>query len=91
MVAAIAPSVGTHAMVEWLTGPEAVGRLRAWCAEHGTTVSRLVGQCTPPVARSTVGRWAGGAAPDRGTWLRLEAEMAAVERKELDYLLGAGG
>lgn len=75
-------------MMQWLSGPQAIAELEAWCAINGTTLSKLAGSCAPVVYRSTLGRWRAGVQPERRVWNRLCAAMAAHEEAGLARLLG---
>lgn len=75
-------------MTAWLTGPEAVAELRAWCAIHGVAISRLLAQAN--VNRSLLTRWSRGAAPQRRVWDRITAAQEAITAPSLAQLLGEG-
>lgn len=76
--------------VSWPTGPEAIVVLESWCAAHGVTLWKLGAACTPPVNRSTLGRWRRGREPSRAVWDRLHARMATWQDVTLDALLNGG-
>ena len=73
-------------MTTWLTGPEAVAELRAWCAIHGVPTSRLLKQAH--VNRSLLTRWSRGSAPQRRVWDRITMAQREIEAPSLEELLG---
>ncbi len=73
--------------MEWVSGPDAVARARAWCDAHSVTLTQLGAACTPPIYRSAFKRWHEGDQPRRDVWLRLVDAMEHYEERSLDRLL----